>query len=225
MSDTDSFIEEVTEEVRRDRLFGLLRRYGWIAALVIIAIVGGAAWSEYNKAQTRAAAEDLGDRILAALNADAAGSRQAGLEVINTDQAGAQAVVDFLAAAEAQRDGDTDAAVAALDRVAVNGDLPEIYRQIAAFKSLVLQTETMDRATLRQQFEALATPGAPLGLLAQEQLALLDVAAGRRDEALAQYQAILQDASVSPDLQQRALQVIVALGGTPDLTNVPGLGN
>jgi hypothetical protein len=26
MSDTDSFIEEVTEEVRRDRLFALLRR-------------------------------------------------------------------------------------------------------------------------------------------------------------------------------------------------------
>ena len=45
MSDTDSFIEEVTEEVRRDRLYGLLRRYGWIAALVIILIGGGASWS------------------------------------------------------------------------------------------------------------------------------------------------------------------------------------
>ena len=27
----DSFIDEVTEDLRRDRLFGLYRRYGWIA--------------------------------------------------------------------------------------------------------------------------------------------------------------------------------------------------
>ena len=36
MSDTDSFIDEVTEEVRKDRLYGYLRRYGWIAVLVIL---------------------------------------------------------------------------------------------------------------------------------------------------------------------------------------------
>ena len=36
MSDTDSFIDEVNEEVRRDRLYHLLRRYGWIAALAIV---------------------------------------------------------------------------------------------------------------------------------------------------------------------------------------------
>jgi len=31
MSDTDSFINEVTEEVRRDRLYGMFRRWGWFA--------------------------------------------------------------------------------------------------------------------------------------------------------------------------------------------------
>jgi len=49
MSDTDSFIDEVTEEVRRDQLYGYLRKYGWIAAVVILAIVCGAAWNEYRK--------------------------------------------------------------------------------------------------------------------------------------------------------------------------------
>ena len=67
MSNTDSFIEEVNEEVRRDRLYGYLRRYGWIAILAVILIVGGAAWSEYRKAQTRAQAEALGDAMLSAL--------------------------------------------------------------------------------------------------------------------------------------------------------------
>ena len=43
MSETDSFIDEVNEEVRRDRLYAALRRYGWIAIVAVLAIVGGAA--------------------------------------------------------------------------------------------------------------------------------------------------------------------------------------
>jgi hypothetical protein len=45
VSNPDSFIDEVTEEVRRDRLFGLFRKYGWIGLVVILGIVGGTAWS------------------------------------------------------------------------------------------------------------------------------------------------------------------------------------
>ena len=44
MSDTDSFIDEVNEEVRRDRFYFMLKRYGWIAVLAVILLVGGAAW-------------------------------------------------------------------------------------------------------------------------------------------------------------------------------------
>ena len=36
MHDSDSFISEVSEEVRRDRLYAALRRYGWLI---------GARWS------------------------------------------------------------------------------------------------------------------------------------------------------------------------------------
>ena len=225
MSNSDGFIEEVTEEVRKDRFYYLLRRYGWVGGLIVVLIVGGAAWSEYSKAQARAAAEGLGDEILAALGQPETLDRQSDLEAIETSNAGAQAIVAMLAAAEAQQAGNTDAAVAALDSVSVNGEVPEIYRQIAAFKALVLQTDGMDEDSRRQQLEALAAPGAPLSLLAQEQLALLDIESGAPDAAIARLQSIIENASVSTDLQQRALQVIVALGGTPDLDNLPGLDN
>ena len=36
---SDTFIDEVTEELRRDRLYGAMRRYGWIVVLVIVAVV------------------------------------------------------------------------------------------------------------------------------------------------------------------------------------------
>ena len=51
MSDTDRFIDEVTEEVRRDRLFALMRRWGWVAVLIVALIVGGGGWYEWQKHQ------------------------------------------------------------------------------------------------------------------------------------------------------------------------------
>ena len=57
--------------------------------------------------------------------------------------------------------------------------------------------------------------GQPLRLLAEEQLALIDISAGDSDAAIARLEAIRQDAEAGTDLQQRASQLIVALGGTP----------
>ena len=225
MSNTDSFIDEVNDEVRRDRLYATFRRYGWIAALAVILIVAGAAWTEYRKAQARAEAEALGDQLLSALASETPAMRAANLAEVPQTSTGAQAVAGFLEAAETQAAGDAASAVAALDAIAVNGELPEIYRQIAAFKSLLLQAETMDAATRRQQFSALALPGAPLRLLALEQLALIDIAEGATASAQERYQSILSDAAVTSDLQQRALQVIVSLGGTPDLGALPNAEN
>lgn len=215
MSNTDSFIDEVNEEVRRDRLYAALRRYGWIAALAVVAIVGAAAWNEYRKAQAEAAAQAVGDAMLTALALETPAQRLGALAEVPVQQPGSAAVAEFMRAAQAADAGERDTAVGALESIAVNGDLPEIYRQLAAFKSLTLQMDTMPVDELRRGLEALATPGAPLALLAQEQLALLAAREGDVEAAIGQYRRILEDAEATPDLQQRALQVIVALGGSP----------
>jgi len=71
MSNTDSFIEEVTEEVRRDKLFALMRKWGWLVALIIVGLVGGAAYNEWSKARSQAQAQAFGDAVLAGLAGDA----------------------------------------------------------------------------------------------------------------------------------------------------------
>lgn len=223
MSDTDSFIEEVNEEVRRDRLYKMLRRYGWIAVLAIFLVVGGAAWNEYQKAQSKAQAEALGDAMLNALEQNESAARASQLAAIDADTPGAKAVLRLMTAAEQSTSGDAAAAVETLDALAIDGEVPQIYRQIAQFKSLTLQAGMTPADDRRLSFEAMAQPGNPLRLLAVEQLALIDIETGAPEAAVERYQAILADAETTSDLQQRALQVIVALGGEPDLDGIAGL--
>lgn len=64
LSSPDSFIDEVTEEVRRDRLFAIFRKYGWIGVLAILLIVGGASYVEWQKARVVARAQAFGDAVL-----------------------------------------------------------------------------------------------------------------------------------------------------------------
>ena len=221
MSNSDGFIEEVTEELRRDQMMATLKRYGWIAVLVVLLIVGGAAFSEYRKAQTRTQAEGLGDAILTALNNDEAAARVSGLQAVEASDLQAAAVLALLTASEQLAAEDLGGAVANLDAVAANSEIPLIYRQIAQFKALTLQSESMSAAERKQGFEALGAAGGNLSLLAQEQLALIAVQEGDIETAIATYQAVLSDAGVTPDLQQRALQVIVALGGEPEFNGSP----
>ncbi|MGR3634376.1 MAG: hypothetical protein ACU0BK_00445 [Shimia sp.] len=222
MSDTDSFIEEVTEEVKRDKLFAMIRRYGWVAVLLVLLIVGGAAYNEVRKSQQQTAAQASGDAILAALQSND-NNAAASLESLQTDSAQAQVVADLLLGAEQIGAGDTAGAAETFDAIAMSGsDVPAIYRDIAAFKSILARAGDLPMAERRSALEALANPGAPLALLAQEQLALADIEDGDQAGAIARLNGIVEDASVTAGLRRRASQLIVALGGTP--ADVSGAG-
>lgn len=213
MSDSDSFINEVSEEVRRDRLFALMRRYGWIAILAILLLVGGAAWREYQRAQATAAAQAFGDAILAALEIEEAPARIEALQAITPPKPESRVVLNMLIASEQAGTDQPDAAVQTLQSIATQSEAPEIYRNIAAFKALARAGSDLSADERRIGFEALTAPGNPLRLLAQEQLALIAIETGDTEAALIQLQAILADSEVTAGLRRRASQLIVALGG------------
>ena len=219
MSDTDSFIEEVSEEVRRDRLYGYMRKYGWIAVLAILALVGGAAYNEYSKAQARAKAQTAGDAILAALEADEPDARVAALEAVRGQDItqGAKAVVSLMQAAEQGAADYAAGSQAALEKIAVDGSLPEIYRQIASFKAASQSDGSLSVEDRRVRLEALSAPGTSLRLLATEQLALIDIETADTEAALEKLQGIVVDAEVTAGLRQRATQLIIALGAEPEV--------
>ena len=125
---------------------------------------------------------------------------------------GAAAAVTKLLTAAAQQDAsDFSGAAATLQALAVNMDVPEIYRDLAAFKSAMLPNEDVDARKLA--LETLAQPGAPFYLLALEQLGLMQVEAGDTEAAIATMRTISQAAGASRGLIERAQTLIVALDG------------
>ncbi|MCH2075477.1 MAG: hypothetical protein MK180_01150 [Rhodobacteraceae bacterium] len=214
MSNTDSFIEEVTEEVRRDKLYGLLKRYGWIAAVAVVALVGGTAWNEYRKGQAEALAQARGDAIEVALSERDAATRAAALGELAENGV----VEAYLAASEQEAAGDTDAAVATLTALAETADLPALYRDLAQIKRLSIDTTITgeERAIV---LSALAQPGAPYRTIAEEYRALDAIEQGETAAALSTLQAILQDAEATNAQRSRVAQLVVALGETPELAN------
>lgn len=215
MSNSESFIEEVTEEVRKDQLFGYMRKYGWIAVLVVLLIVGGTAYSEFRKAQVTNAAEAAGDEILAALEIDDDAERAAALQAIETSGPAA-AVTGLLVASNLTETGDVAGAAAALEAVALDEEAPQVYRDLAALKSAMVQSGTLSIEERRAMLSGLAVAGAPFRLVAQEQLALLSVEEGDIEAATTQFLAIAQDAETTRGLRERAFSMIVAMGGDID---------
>ena len=203
MSQSDGFIEEVTEELRRDRLFATMRRWGWVAILAVILLVGGAAVREWRLSRAQVEAEARGDALLAAVEA---GDADAALAVGGQ---GATAVVAALLGAALGEDP------APLEAVAADPELPPRYRDLAVLKLAMADAEAPAEER-RARLEAIAGPGAPYRLLAEEQLALLDVEAGEEGAALGRLEAILADAETTAALRERARQLVVALGGALD---------
>ncbi len=211
MSNPDSFIDEVTEEVRRDRLFAALRRYGWIGVVAVILLVGGAGVWEWRQAARQARAEAFGDALLAALDHPTPEARRTALAAVPAT--GTQVALRDLMLAS---DPETDRAgtLTALEAVAADPALPQSYRDLAALRRVVVAGPDLDAATRRALLEPVAVPGRPLRTLALEQLAYLALESGDRADAIARLRALTEDQEAPQGLRRRAGQMIVALGGT-----------
>jgi hypothetical protein len=224
MANTDSFIDEVSEEVRRDRLFAFFRKWAWLAVLLVVLVVGGAAYFEYRRAQTEATAEAFGDSLIAALEAEDPEARVAALEAIAPPTPEGAVLIALLAAGEVAEADDRAAAAARLRATAESPELSRRYRDLALLKAHLLDPETGPQARLI--LDVLAEPGAPYAALAEEQLALLDIAEGDLAAGIDRLRRLETAASATQMLQQRAGQLIIALeSGATLVDNAPDAGD
>jgi hypothetical protein len=217
MSNPDNFIEEVSEELRRDRLYSAFRRYGWIGGVAVLLVVGGAAYREYALVRDAGLAQAFGDGIIDALDIGDGAARASTLADLPTN--GGQAALKALVQTS-DLAADKAASLAILGQLAADESQPQIYRDLAVLRQVLLAGQDMPLDQRRAALQGIAQRG--LGLLAREQLAYLLLEEGNKVEALAALTALIQDQAAPQGLKARAGQMIVALGGALPAANAGG---
>lgn len=215
MSDDDSFIREVDEEVRQDRLAAQAKRYGPYIGAGLLAAVAVAAFVNWTAYQADQAARATGGAFLAAET----GSQ--GTAALTETVTGPASVIAGLRHAGAlASEGLTDEAVAAYRAVAADSDAGRAYADLALLQAARLETPRIGLDEGLALLEPIVAEGAPYRLLALELRAALLLNAGDTDAAHTDLRAILDDPARTPGLDTRARQLLRATGGSlPPRTN------
>lgn len=206
MSD-DTFIREVNEQMRRERMEGVWKRFGkFVIAGVVLVILATIAYVVWERQQAARAAAD-GDRYFAAVDLASAGDTQgavAAFEDLASDGVGAYPHLARLRiAATLAADGDRSGAVAALDEVA-NSSAPQALRDVAAVRAAYLLVDDGTPDDVRERVERLTNEASALRHPAREAIGLSLWRAGDGEAARPFFQQISEDLSAPSGIVQRA---------------------
>lgn len=217
---SDGFIREVDEELQRDRMAMLWKRFGplmvGLASLVVLATAGKVAWDAWQARQLEqqgaafAAAEanlDRNDPVAAA----------AEFALLSDAQSGNPSAIARLREAEARlATDDTEAALTLLDRVAATEGIDLIFRDFAAVAA-AQRNVTMGQS--ERALELLATragPDSPFHHSASELAAIAALQDGSVSDATELLLELRADTLTPVDLRQRVEELLALLGVTEE---------
>ncbi|WP_019962046.1 tetratricopeptide repeat protein [Woodsholea maritima] len=205
--------DEVEEQLRHERYMAYFKQYGpWVLGAVTAIVLGVAGFEAY-KHFNKVAAERASDQYLGALENLDAGEDEAALAALRDLATSGPSGYGILAlmqnAAYALEQGNT-AQAASLYREAATRSNDPIIRDMARYKSVLAEFETLsyDDAVIR--LRPLTEGNATYGLLARELIGAAAMKAGRWDEARAQYDILVIQLD-APGLNQRAREALALI--------------
>lgn len=220
---SDTLIREVDEELRRDRIRKLWRQAGpWVivgAVLVVLVVAGYEGWTWWQKTQSAKSSDQFYAAAEIADGTDLAAAQKALDDVIAQGSGGYPMLAQFRKAALLSQTGKTDEAVAAYDALSTsqgNSHLRELALVLAASQLV----DKGDVAAVQQRIEGSLTPNSPMRNAAHEVLGLTQYKAGRLDDAMASFKAIIDDPLSSKELRGRIQIYMIQLvaEGAKDIT-------
>jgi hypothetical protein len=212
----ESFYREVDEELRRDQMASVWKRYGWAivgGVVLLLAIIAGIIWWQ-NRQQARAG--EQGETLTAIFQDIQAGKTKEAeprLDTLAKDGTSGYRAAALLTKADlAIQNGNDAAAVAAFREVAGNEDFAEPFRNVALIRQTTLEFDALPPAQVIQRMQPLAVAGSPWFGSAGELIGLAHLKAGRNDQAARVFAAMAKDKALPPSLRSRAVQMAGALG-------------
>ena len=214
--DAETFMREVDEELRKDRLNKIVARYGWAilgGIVLILALIGGLIWW---RSHQEAQAAGQGESLLQALDSIEAGNRNAAAgkigELASSKVEGYRVAALFARAGTQVEAGNGQAAIATLRGIAEDQDLAEPYRQAALVRQTGLEFDRLQPQAVVRRLGSLARPGQPWFGSAGELVGMAYLKMRRPDLAGPLFQRIGRDETVPSSIRTRAIQMAGSLG-------------
>ena len=203
---SDMLIQEVDEELRRDRMRKLWRQTGpWIIAAAVAVVLGVAAyegWTWWQKTQSASSSDQFYAATKLADGTDFAAAKKALDDVIAKGSGGYPVLAQFREAALLAQQGKTDDAVAAYDALSSSINNTHL-RELALVLAGNLLVDKGDVAAVEQRVGGLMTPASPMRNAAREEMGLVQYKAGKLDDAMKSFEAVVDDPLSSRDEQSR----------------------
>lgn len=205
---------EVSEDLRRDRLNRLWARYGLyviaLAVLIVLATAGWRAWLYYEKEQADATAVDYIAAVAKANEGDHKAAIAALDAVAAKGPSGYTTLARFRAAAETMASGDGEGALKAWQALADDRSLSTELKDLARYRAAMIAVDSEDYDTFSKRVASLTTDGNPWKPYAEELKAISAIKVQKWEDARTALEAITHEMSVPQDVESRA-QILMEL--------------
>lgn len=188
--------------------------YGVALLVLVVGAVGGWSWWQAREAARLA---DIARAFQGALRQAEAGDPGAAARAaaaIAERDGGAQAMLARLfEAARLAEVGQTEQALAHLDRIAGDSAIEPVFRDLALLRGALLRVDHEDPASFRQRIQPLLAPDQPFRFTGRELAALSSLRAGDMAAAREHLKRVTDDASAPAGARARASELLASLGG------------
>ena len=205
MVESESFIKEVSDEVKRDRLFKALNKFKWPLFVVIILLVGAVGGYEYYKFDKKLRAQKNGEFLISAIE-NLKESGQTVTEIIDNEFT--SILIKLNEAKYFEEKGDIKSASAAYNHIISEYGENKFFNHYSKFQLYLMDpAENISDVKKIQILDELSAPDSPLKLLALEQKLYLYVKINDIENIKLQVSLILSDQAITPEQVSRIKDV------------------
>lgn len=216
-TENEAFLREVDDNLRRDQMTALARRWGiLIGGLVIVALIALAAflwWRNHRAEQAGLEGEQLA-QVLSDVEIGRAQPTDPRLTALASSPRDGYRAMARLTQAGIIAKTDPVAAATNYDAIAKDTALPQAIRDLALVRATTIRFDTLPPADVVARMKPLTTPNAAWFGSAGELTAMAYLKMNRRDLAGPLFAAIARDTNVPAGLRGRAAGMATSLGQT-----------
>ncbi len=211
----DQFIQEVEDDLKRDRQLELWRKYGvWVTALALLVVIGVAGyqgWRNYQRGQQYEYGQSYAQALaLLAKGKDAEARAEFG-KLAGEAVSGYAELAVLQRAALLAKGGDGAGAAALYRQLADDTSADELFRDLAVILAALTTADNADPRELTARLAPLTEAGNPWRYSALEVTALLAQRQGDQARAKEIYQSLADDAKAPQGMRARAAEMLAVM--------------